>query len=357
MFVYCITDAKTMKEYFILQLLHKQFTGQLEEVDKGLLSDWVSQSADNEAFRDSIMRIWQASANYAPPVSFEARTDAALDRFRNNIRQEVTPSITQEIVETKEKTAKVRSLNSLKWISGIAASAIVLFSAFFLLKQNNGSNYESLATLSNQTQELQLTDQSTVWVNEKSTIKYFTESPKDERKVFLNGVAFFDITKDNEKPFIIETENAFITVLGTKFNVNADEHTTTVMVKEGKVELRPKLSNQKVILMENMTGVFEVETKKLYRKQSKSYNGDSWITGGYAFEDDMLSEVFSVLENHYNVDIYVKNTEINTCVFTSPVYQDTELESVLDIMQLIYGFTYELKDERYIIEGGSCSKK
>lgn len=337
-----------MKEYFILQLLHKQFTGQLEEVDKSLLSDWVSQSADNKAFSDSILRIWQSSANYAPPVSFDSNLNNALDRFRSNIQQEATialPQVTQEA-----PTAKIKSLNSLKWISGIAASAIVLLAAVFLLNQGNSSSYESLATLSDQKQEIQLEDQSTIWVNEKSTIEYFNEIPDEERKVLLSGVAFFDVAPNKDKPFVIETENAFVTVLGTKFNVNADENGTTVMVKEGKVELQPKLSNQKVILTENMTGVFEVATKKLYRKQSKSYNGDSWITGGYSFEDAMLSEVFSVLENHYNVDIYVKNTELNTNVFTSPVYQDSELTDVLDAMQIIYGFTYELKEGRYIIE-------
>ena len=344
-----------MKEYFILQLLHKQFTGQLEEVDKSLLSDWVSQSEDNKAFSDSILRIWQTSANYAPPVTFESNINNALDRFRSNIQQEITKEVPQAFIEPK--VAKIRSLNSMKWITGIAASAIVLLAAVFIINNRTDSSYESLATLSDQKQELQLEDQSTIWVNEKSTIKYFNEVPKDERKVFLNGVAFFDVTPDNEKPFVIETEHAFVTVLGTKFNVNADENGTTVMVKEGKVELQPKLSNQKVTLMENMTGVFEVATKKLYRKQSKSYNGDSWITGGYSFEDDMLSEVFSVLENHYNVDIYVKNTDLNKCVFTSPVYQDSELTDFLDVMQLIYGFTYELKEGRYIIEGGFCSTK
>ena len=300
-----------MKEYFILQLLHKQFTGQLEEIDKSLLSDWVSQSPDNKAFSDSILRIWQASANFAPPVSFENRTEAALDRFRSNIRQESAVSPTQTIIESNGHTAKVRSLRPLRWITGIAASAAVLVAAMFILNQSNGSSYESLATLSDQKQEIHLADASSVWVNEKSTIKYFNETPKEERRVFLDGVAFFEVESDKDLPFIVETDNAIVTVVGTKFNVNSDENGTTVMVKEGKVELQPKFSNQKVLLMENMTGVYEVETKKLYRKQSKTYNGDSWITGGFSFEDDLLSEVFSVLENHYNVDIDVKNPDIN----------------------------------------------
>ncbi len=344
-----------MKEYFILQLLHKQFTGQLEEVDKSLLSDWVSQSPENKAFSDSILKIWQASANFAPPVSFENRTESALDRFRSAIRQEAITPATQESTILEQPTAKIRTLTPLKWISGIAASAIILLSAVFLLDKNSGDNsYASLATLSEQKQEIQLIDRSTVWVNEKSTVKYFDEVPSKERKVFLDGVAFFDVEK-SDKPFVIETDNAVITVLGTKFNVNADKDGTTVMVKEGKVQLQPKLSNKHIILMENMTGIYEVDTKKLYRKQASSYKGDSWIRGGYSFEDDSLEDVFSVLENHYNVDIIIQNDDLKKCVFTSPVYQDSTLESVLDVMQLIYGFNYALKDGIYHIEGGSCS--
>ncbi len=346
-----------MKEYFILQLLHRQFTGQLEDADKTLLSDWVSQSPDNQAFSDSILRIWHASANYSPPVSFETRTESAFEKFKSAIQNEqpqAPVTKTMHVVSPKEPTASIRSLNPARWLTGIAAAAILTFGAYFLMQQDgNSSSFATLATIADQTQEIQLADESTVWVNEKSTIKYFDEVPSEDRRILLDGVAFFDVAP-NGKPFIVETDNAFIRVLGTEFNVTATKDKTSVMVKEGKVELQPKLSNQKIILMENMTGVYEVPTKKLYRKKSKTYNGDSWMTGGFSFEDEKLSDVFEVLENHFNTDIYLKNLDLRDCEFTSPVYQDTKLEEVLDVMQIIYGFSYELKDGRYIIEDGSC---
>ena len=343
-----------MKEYFVLQLLHKQYTGELEGQDMALLQDWISQSSENKAFSETVKKIWQLSANYTPSVNFESRTESAFDKFSQKIQAEKTTAIT---ASSNETVAKTRTLKPLRWIAGVAAVGLLVTSAFFMMNQSSdSSNLVAYSTIADQKGEkLELVDQSMIYLNEKTNLNYYTETSGTERKVLLEGESYFEV-QPSKKPFIIETANAIVTVVGTKFNVDSDEIITKVHVKEGKVELRPKNSSKSILLTENMTGIYNSETKKLYRKQSKSYNGDSWLTGGFSFEDAPLNEVFETLENHYNVDIYVKDKGIETCVFTSPVYQDNTIQEVLNVMQVIYAFDYQLDDERIIISGGICGK-
>lgn len=351
-----------MNEHFVIQLLHKHYTGELDAKDKDLLFDWLQESPENESYGESIKQIWEQSSNYAPKVDFESKTESAFQKFSANIRKDAVPdveTITPQL--TTEGNQAITRKFPLAWILAVAACLILIAGTFWLLTQSEtntiSNTYATISTISDQQEKLILQDNSIAWLNEKSTMKYFDDKSSAKREVVLDGEAFFEIEK-SKAPFIITTENAQITVLGTIFNVDSDEEGTEVHVKSGKVELRPLNSNQVIELNKNQIGVYDAVNKKLYHKQSKSYNGDSWRTKGFSFEDAKLSEVFSTLEDYYNVSFELENEGLNTCVFTSPIYQNAEIDEVLSVMEVIYHFTYEkqgVEGKVIKINGGRCN--
>ena len=350
-----------MNEHFVIQLLHKHYTGELDAKDRDLLLDWLQESPDNKSYGDSIKQIWDQSANYAPKVDFESKTESAFQKFSANIRKESSPVTDTPQLTAKEKEAKTRSLPYMRWASAIAASLILISGAFWILSQSNsndiGAEMATISTISDQQEKMILSDKSVVWLNEKSTMRYFGEESAEQRSVFLEGEAFFEV-QESSAPFVITTENAEIKVLGTIFNVDSDENKTEVHVKSGTVELRPLNSNQVIELNDLQIGVYDAVNKKLFHKKSKSYNGDSWKTKGFSFEDAKLSEVFNTLEDYYEVKIELENKSILECVFTSPIYQNAEIDEVLSVMQVIYNFDYkrsEDNDTLIQISGGKCN--
>lgn len=345
--------AKTMNEHLVIQLLHKQYTGVLEVQDKSILDNWLSQSPDNELFCDSIKQIWDYSANYQPTIKFENTTESAFEKFAAKINEEKVISSPATSISSSTPLAKIVSFPLYRWIAGAAACAVLVFSGYWLTSNdNNLPLYTELSTLEGQTENIKLVDNSQLWINEKASISYFTK--KDSRNVVLKGEAFFEVSKSDD-PFVIVTDNAEITVVGTAFNVDANESFTKVEVKEGVVELKPLNSNQTISLSKNQTGIYDAVNKRLYREQSKSYNGDSWLTGGISFEDATLKEVFSTLEDYFKLEIIIENEDLLHCVFTSPVYQDSKIDEVLGVMQVVYNFEYKIDKRSIVISGGECN--
>ncbi|MDA9774080.1 FecR domain-containing protein [Saprospiraceae bacterium] len=350
-----------MNEHFVIQLLHKHYTGVLEQKDRDLLLDWLQESPENQSYGDSIKEIWEYSSNYSPSVDFESKTESAFQKFSSKIREEAAETVPEVQAPVEVPIAKSRRLPSTAWLSAAAACLVLIAGTTWMLTKatpmEQSDLLTSVSTISDQQEKLSLIDGSEIWVNQKTNIKHFEKMSDETRSVILNGEAYFEVQKSS-KPFTVTSENATVTVLGTEFNVDSDSNGTVVHVKSGKVELRPLNSSQAIELTANQIGVYDAVNKKLYRRQSKSYNGDSWKTGGFSFEDAKLSEVFDVLEDYYDLDIYVENTDLKNCVFTSPVYQNAKIDEVLSVMELIYNFSYiedEKTENRLIIKGGKCS--
>ena len=100
--------------------------------------------------------------------------------------------------------------------------------------------------------EITLSDGTKVKLDAGSSIKFPDKFEDDKREVFLNGEAYFKVTSDLQTPFIVHTNQAEITVLGTKFNVRAwdQTHKVAVVVVDGKVSLRPEgVNNNKSVVI------------------------------------------------------------------------------------------------------------
>jgi ferric-dicitrate binding protein FerR (iron transport regulator) len=184
-------------------------------------------------------------------------------------------------------------------------------------------------------------------MNANTRIDYPEKFSTTIRKVKLSGEAFFQVTRDTLHPFIIETENASVEVLGTSFNVSAYPVSglVEVNVKTGKVKLTQRTngkSNQKTaILPAGERGWLKINSGEVGHAEELATNYSAWITKEISFQRTPLTQAFSVLENTYHVTIKMDNPEIGKILYTAN-FANLKLEYIIEVIAR----THNLKVKR-----------
>ncbi|WPR73144.1 FecR family protein [Flavobacterium sp. NG2] len=197
--------------------------------------------------------------------------------------------------------------------------------------------------------EITLSDGTIVHLNSGSVIRFpikFINGYK--RKVNLIGEGYFEVSKDKKHPFIVETAQMNVTVLGTKFNVSAypeDPSITTVLV-EGSVSLSSSLVNSKEVLrlVPGDWANWWIKTAGIKRKQVDTDIYTSWIDGRIVFKNQKFGNIIKKLERHYDVKIKNNYQELNQELFTASFDVET-IEEALNSFAENKNFKFEIKDK------------
>jgi len=197
--------------------------------------------------------------------------------------------------------------------------------------------------------EVFLADGTKVWLNAKTSLTFPNRFTDGERRVELNGEAFFDVEKDMEKHFVVFTKGYHIKVLGTEFNVKAyhqDNYFETALLK-GSVEIVSDVTHQRMILTPN-TYAYQKEGELV---QAVLQNKDHflWKEGIISFENESVKSIFSKLELYYDITIDLQNTKIADHSYTGKFRTKDGVEQVLKVLQLRHQFTYTKDNETNII--------
>ena len=159
-----------------------------------------------------------------------------------------------------------------------------------------------------------LQDGTIVWLNAQSTLIYPSHFYGKERIVSITGEAFFEVSKDKEKPFIVTAQDAKIRVLGTKFNVYSYPDTKQIKTSliEGAVQVFYK--SKQVILRPNEESI--AQDGKLTVSNIKNPDMLLWRNGIYSFNNERLVEIVRKLELYYDVTINIANPKLQDICYT-----------------------------------------
>ncbi|WP_298472951.1 FecR family protein [uncultured Maribacter sp.] len=206
--------------------------------------------------------------------------------------------------------------------------------------------------------DIVLSDGTSVFLNSGSSIRYPVKFIKGlNRQVFLNGEAFFDVTTDESHPFIVDTEELNVQVLGTKFNVQTYEEDSRVdvVLVEGKVGMdsQKKLNynENEVVLEPGFKGTYNKIEKNITTKKVNTSVYTSWVTGTVVFRNRPFKEIVKKLERLYNVTIIVNNKELidNESFNASIGVDDETIEQVLNYFNKVYEIEYEIINNKILI--------
>ena len=234
-------------------------------------------------------------------------------------------------------------------LSGIAAIVIltIITTTYFLQQSFRDEVMNTVTVPQGQRVHLTLSDGTKVWLNAKTKMEY-PQSFKvsDQRIVKVDGEAYFEVSKNKEKPFIVKTTKGDVEVLGTKFYISAyattDVFETSLI--EGKVTVYHPETQNEIIL--NPHEKVEVRDGKLYKETFTSDHDFLWRMGIYSFKDEPLETVFKKLEQYYEVKIINKNIEITSHPCTGKFRQKEGIEHVMRVLQKYIKFNYIQDDEK-----------
>ena len=172
-----------------------------------------------------------------------------------------------------------------------------------------------------------LQDGTIVWLNAQSTLIYPSHFYGKERIVSITGEAFFEVSKDKEKPFIVTAQDAKIRVLGTKFNVYSYPDTKQIKTSliEGAVQVFYK--SKQVILRPNEESI--AQDGKLTVGNIKNPDMLLWRNGIYSFNNERLVEIVRKLELYYDVTINIANPKLQDICYTCKFRQRDRIEKIL----------------------------
>ena len=185
-----------------------------------------------------------------------------------------------------------------------------------------------------------------------------------DRKVLLKGEAFFDVTKDKDRPFIISTSKLTVKVLGTSFNVIAYEGAKeiSVAVKTGKVsvakssrEIIKAPASDEVILTPNQEVIYntakEYFSKKLVPEPQIILEKPTLFETQY--DGAPVVKILSVLEENYGIDIQYDEDALANCILTTSMAEEGLYERIQIICKAI-GAQYEINDTKITIKSNGC---
>ena len=179
---------------------------------------------------------------------------------------------------------------------------------------------------------LQLADGTKVWLNSETVLRYPVQFNGNERKVELTGEAFFEVARNEKVPFLVESGEQVIKVLGTEFNISSykeDPLIYTTLVK-GSVEvlIKNKPEIKQTLTPNEQSSLNKVEMQ-ISKRTVDPYQYVAWKEGRFVFQDQNLGEIMKTLSKWYNVDVVFAREDLRNIRFTGDLERYSDFGVVL----------------------------
>lgn len=287
------------------------------------------------------------------PAHVEKKLDSdEVEALFESILNDDTP--TEKPVQGKSKISSQHFMSQFLKVAAIVIVTSVLGFAWFLQQQPPQSESFQMVvkeTLPGEKKTIRLPDNSTVILNSNSRIEYSIPFINDDRRVRLNGEAFFDIAEDESRPFIVSSGQHYTKVLGTSFVIKKvlDGETLDVSVLEGKVEVGHVSAQNEIIRVELMAEEKVMFESNEFKRLPFNYKSQfAWKDGTLYFDKSDFNDVMARLENWYGVEFEIKKSFDRKKDFSGE-FTNQSMDLVLEGIGFVYGFEYLINENTVII--------
>lgn len=293
--------------------------------------------------KDDLIKKWlDNSLTTAEKDSFDAMEDSAylkeiIEEGKRFKGQNPTKVISFEALDIKLNEKSPAKLNWGKLALKIAAIFIIGFGLYTLFYKGQQNTFETQLA---QTEQITLPDNSMVTLNESSQLDFNSNNWDKERSVNLKGEAYFKVAKG--KRFDVKTKLGTISVLGTQFNVSIRDGLLSVVCYEGLVQVTQNEITTKLpagTAYNNSNG-----TSKIY---SVAVKQPEWLLNMKVFEKASIKDVFTAIENHYNIKIDA--SEIDSSILFTGAFELDNLENALKETTQSLNLRYEMINKNEVI--------
>jgi ferric-dicitrate binding protein FerR (iron transport regulator) len=320
------------------ELIAKYLCGEMDGDEGAQFEAVVAGDRGNKLIVETMRKDLELIGNYQPNREVDA--ERAWGRLYGRFRDE-------NLIPEKKDAVVFPVMQVVKW-AAIALLLIAIGGVSVYFTVTRDARLLSLQTGTDQATVIQtLSDGSTVYLASNTTLSYPSEFNEGQRKVNLQGEAFFDITHDPGKPFIIETEQAFVQVLGTSFNVNTKANEQLeLIVERGKVKVTLKSNpgiSQVVVAGEKIVA----RDNALQKTVNSNARYLLWRKKRMQFKDEKLATIISVINKNYNSKLELGDRLLGERRIT--VTFDNSLESITRILCVSLNLTSEVKADSTVV--------
>lgn len=322
------------------QLISGRFLDTNSQDENLTLDQWIGESDENRRYFQEQQKLWKLTEMHKKMHMID--------------EERAFKKISSQISVQKQ-------FNPLLWLQHIAAvlfiplalvSAIQYLNAGKDKTSNSGRTqmstvYNTVETPLGMRSSLTLPDSTKVWLNAGSKISYPVLFSNDRRSVTLSGEAYFEVKKDKEWPFVVNTKHMSILVTGTSFNCNAypeNEQVQTVLV-EGAVILANQSATELASMNPGELATFDNDNQSITKTKTDLQKYIAWKNGKLMFRDDKMNKVVEKLERWYNVEFEIADKEIADYVYTA-TFIDESLDQVLKMLTLSAPIRYTVLERK-----------
>lgn len=316
-------------------LIQRYITGNASPKERRELWRWMGKDPRNRELVRQLEEIWKLT----PEEDFETNAEDAWEKFYKE-------SMGSPKAHSINHRNQQHSSTSSYLFRAAAVILVILLSGYFAQRYLPGSSVQDpqefyvmqdLVTDKGEKASVTFSDGTEVVLNAASSIRFPRKFNGAKREVFLDGEAYFQVSHNDQNPFIVHTENADIRVLGTKFNVQGwdEDANVDVAVRDGSVSVRSTGIDTNIheeIILEKGDYARVNKTGNISPvKKVDVQNHLLWTQGGIHFEDVELRQVIRDLERKFDVTISVSDPEILQVPFTS-TFREAELNEILTVI-------------------------
>lgn len=319
---------------------------------KQALEEWLASSSENAATFHRLEKIWA--------MPFPVEHDPKMDNVRDRIWNKATGDKEKHVHTDATGMADTVKVVRFPWIKAAAMFLIFIAGAWLFSQMNKTEEipipkavaWVEKVNPSGQRSSHLLPDGTKVWLNVASQLSFPEEFSDTLRQVKLIGEAFFEVSKDATKPFVVEAEGFSTLVLGTSFNVRAypEDPEIKVALLEGKVQVRNNGSSQvQTSVLSPGEGLLAPKDNSAFSKYEFQYeNTFGWKEGILVFDGSDFERFRKTIEKWYGVEVEVKGRMPGSWNMRAR-YQRASLQHVLEDISFNKNMKYEIQDKTVVV--------
>ena len=378
-----------MKEAFeIARIIQKSLKGKLSESEEKLLSDWRKVSEENEhAFQRMISEDFytvgmEKLETYDYRVAYGRFLQKKYQRRRKrrflismarvaavalpfvmavvlyvglNREEEQTlrPSLASNILPGTSKAVLTLANGQMIPLGKETTDSTIITDGTQISASGSGITYadggESEAVVYNKLDIprggefcLTLSDGTRVWLNSETSIQYPVVFGTKERRVFIQGEAYFEVAKDAKKPFTVQFMSSSVTVLGTSFNIRAypEEKQSQTTLAEGSVRIYSPGSS--MLLKPGEQAEVSALSGEMVKQEVEVKNFTSWKDGRFVFEQQPLEDIMRTLERWYDIRVIFRDEGAKRISLSGNLKRYGDFSQVMNMLQMTGDVRFEL---------------
>ncbi|HVI44044.1 MAG TPA: FecR domain-containing protein [Chitinophaga sp.] len=312
---------------------------------KRLIDLYLSGKANEE--EEQQLNEWFSQLHAAPEAGYKP----LLPEERQQLGERMYQRIQEDLRPHTVVVGPERSVRRLWWKVAAAVIPLAVLSAALLFSKWNTARKTTaeepmldLYTQKGQLSKITLADNTVIWLNGNSHLRYPQQFTGSNRKVYLEGEAYFEVQQDPVHPFIIESGGYRTQVLGTAFNIRSypTPHIYKVTVTSGKVAVyRHSDSTSAILLTADQQVMIDCDEHTQQVRQVHATELLAWRKGGVSFEKDPLMEVVAAMESRYGVVFRFENTILKKKEISGVFDNGQSLDDILKILSRVYSLHFK----------------